>query len=148
MPFITICNCAFGRAVAGGQGCDSLIRREQARQRTLRSIQCPKTWHGTHPPARLGHIRSALEKGKSGPHAYLVPFRSLAGEVYDHFHDLPEPRITASASRDRLVQDLDKALKGELRACHDGGQGLVSEKDERYRHSGNRNPSWRTLPGW
>ena len=33
-------------------------------------------------------VRSALESGKPGPHAYLVPFRSLANEVYDGFHDL------------------------------------------------------------
>ena len=36
-------------------------------------------------------VRSSLEKGRPGPHAYLVPFRSLAGEVYDHFHDLLGP---------------------------------------------------------
>jgi hypothetical protein len=33
-------------------------------------------------------VRSALERGKPGPHAYLVPFRSLANEVYEGFQDL------------------------------------------------------------
>jgi helicase len=33
-------------------------------------------------------IRSALERAKPGPHAYLVPFRSLANEICDGFSDL------------------------------------------------------------
>ena len=38
---------------------------------------------------RSAPIKIRQEKAR-GPHAYLVPFRSLAGEVYDHFHDLLE----------------------------------------------------------
>ena len=44
----------------------------------------------------------------------------------DFLESTSEDRPVVLKLRDRIVQDIDKALKGELRACHDGGQFFVS----------------------
>jgi hypothetical protein len=59
--------------------------------------KCTRLQIVSRPPRRQGSPSSAARSSgarsrrkRPGPHAYLVPFRSLDGEVYEHFHDILE----------------------------------------------------------
>jgi helicase len=55
-------------------------------------------------------LRRAIARGESGTHAYLVPFRALAAEIYDAFLDLFQPtrvrvRIVTGDHRDPVAPE-------------------------------------------